>query len=589
MDTETLGSKSRSDQHRTAQRSRMTFPALLAVALLAACIVINPFREMCTWDDSFAYARMVQHLLSTGHYRLDSWAAASMPVQIYLAAGLAKIFGYSLSLLRCTTICLFAVGIASFYRLLRQLGYSDSLAMVLTLAIPATPLVLMLAFTFMSDVQCFGWLMLALLLYVRGIRDQSVTRMVLGSLAAGCAIGTRQFGIAILIGLTTAWLSPSRRPPLKLFFAGITIPLLAAVGQILSGLSTPNLTQTLRLVQTHEFLASPASLLLKELLWRCAVLAQYIGISLLVLLPLVFGLPRTFWTSRILRVPLWLLALIACSAVVAGLSVPSVINARPEALQGGIRIPLEMYWLLQTKLWSVPRIMWLLDVGGIAGGALLLVFFVRALHTRAHRRPEKLLLAGTGLGLLALHLIYRQLNDTYITSLIPFALLMVGESLRTRPQRSSLLRASAVTAMVCMLATALWMRGEYAAQQAVWKSADKLLGSGVQPLDVWAPCWDEYHGSFDAWIAAGAPGYDLKNPRHYPDPLHDPYHLWRQTEWDQAHYRVRISSALTAPPGWQLIAAQSYRAANLSRRYALLLVRLPGFRQPSTESGSAVQ
>jgi 4-amino-4-deoxy-L-arabinose transferase-like glycosyltransferase len=186
----------------------MVLPALIAVALFLAAIIINPFREMCTWDDSFAYARMVQHLLSTGHYQLDAWAAASMPVQIYLAAGLAKIFGYSLSLLRCTTICLFVVAIASFYRLLRDLGHGESLAAILTLAIPATPLVLMLAFTFMSDVQFLGWLLLALFLYARGIHKRSITYMLLGSLAAACAIGTRQFGIAILFGLAATWSGP---------------------------------------------------------------------------------------------------------------------------------------------------------------------------------------------------------------------------------------------------------------------------------------------------------------------------------------------------------------------------------------------
>jgi hypothetical protein len=131
------------------------------------------------------------------------------------------------------------------------------------------------------------------------------------------------------------------------------------------------------------------------------------------------------------------------------------------------------------------------------------------------------------------------------------------------------------------------MRGEYAAQEAIWNSADKLLRPGVQPLDIWAPCWSDYHGSFDAWIAAGTPGYDLNDRRRYLDPLHDPYHLWLQNQWDRAHYRVLISSSLTALPGWQIIAVRSYRAANLSRRYALSLVRTPESPQTSAESSAA--
>ena len=92
---------------------RATAPGLLAASLLLATIVINPFREMLSEDDAWAYARTVQHLLATGKYQLDSWAAANMPVQIYLAAGLSEPIGYSLSLLRCTTLALLAIGVGT--------------------------------------------------------------------------------------------------------------------------------------------------------------------------------------------------------------------------------------------------------------------------------------------------------------------------------------------------------------------------------------------------------------------------------------------------------------------------------------------
>ena len=79
---------------RTAGRWRAMAPlAGVAVCLLLAVVIINPFREMLSLDDGWAYVRSVEHLLRTGQYRLDAWAAANMPVQIYLAAGLSKIFG----------------------------------------------------------------------------------------------------------------------------------------------------------------------------------------------------------------------------------------------------------------------------------------------------------------------------------------------------------------------------------------------------------------------------------------------------------------------------------------------------------------
>lgn len=576
------------EQHATNQRSFTASPALIAIVLLLAAIIINPLREMCNPDDSWSYARMVRHLLATGHYHLDAWAAANMPVQIYLAAGLSKIFGYSLSLLRCSTLCLFALGLGSFYRLLRELGHSPGTASILTLAIPASPLVLMLAFTFMSDVQFLGWLLLALLLYFRGIRDRSKVQVFLGSLAAACAIGTRQFGVAIVAGLVLACLWPSRnRPPARLLLLGIVVPASAAIAQIYVGFSAPNVTQILRIAETRELVSLPILTDVREVIWKCAVISQYIGMSFLPLIILAFKLPRASWSRTVLRIPVWLLGVLACAAILFGLAIPSNMTARPEARHHGLATPLEMYWLLPTQLWPLPRVMWVLDIGGIAGGVLLIILCLRALHlarplTRLH--PEKIFLAGTGVALLLMHLVYRQLNDTYIVALIPFAFLLFGEVLRGVALSRPMIRTCALVSIVFILSTALWMRAEYALQQAIWNSADDLLHAGIQPMNVWAPCWADYHGSFDAWVAAGTPGYNLNDRLHYADPLHDPYHLWLQSQWDRSPYRVMESSSLTVPAGWKFVASRSYRSAKFSRRFVLTLMRVPASPQPGDAS-----
>jgi hypothetical protein len=69
-------------------------PGLLVIAaLLARVAIVDPWREFMSEDDGWAYARSVEHLLATGRYRLDAWSAANMPVQIYLAAALARVSG----------------------------------------------------------------------------------------------------------------------------------------------------------------------------------------------------------------------------------------------------------------------------------------------------------------------------------------------------------------------------------------------------------------------------------------------------------------------------------------------------------------
>jgi hypothetical protein len=391
--------------------------------------------------------------------------------------------------------------------------------------------------------------------------------------------------VVLIVGLVLAWLWPSTdRLSARLLLVGIVVPSLAAIAQIYFGLSNPNVTQTLRIAETREFFSLPVLAILRETVWRCAVMSQYIGISFLPLLALAFAFSRGWWSSRMLRIPLWLVGVLACAAILFGLAIPSNITARPEARHHGLATPLAMYWLLPTQLWPLRRVMWFLDIGGIAGGVLLILFCLRVLQrarplTRLH--PHKIFLAGTAAALLLMHLVYRQLNDTYIVALIPFALLLFGEFLRGVPLSKSVIRVCAVVSAIFILATALWMRGEYAVQQAIWNAADDLSRAGVQPLDVWAPCWADYHGSFDAWVAAGTPGYNMNDRLHYADPLHDPYHQWLQSQWDNAHYRVMQSSDSTAPEGWKLMASRSFRSAAFSRRFVLTLRREPVSRQPS--------
>ena len=140
---------------------------LLLSSFLLVIGFVNPLRETGSWSDDFAYARMVHHLLETGEYRLDHWAAANMPVQIYLAAGLATVFGYSLTLLRLSTLLLVLFGLVSFYCLLRDHGTGEMEAGLLSLTLFASPLVLYLSFTFMTDAQFLSWLLIALLFYSR--------------------------------------------------------------------------------------------------------------------------------------------------------------------------------------------------------------------------------------------------------------------------------------------------------------------------------------------------------------------------------------------------------------------------------------
>jgi 4-amino-4-deoxy-L-arabinose transferase-like glycosyltransferase len=559
-------------------------PTLVFALVLFSIVVINPLREMVAMDDSWAYARTVQHLLATGRYQLAAWAAANMPVQIYLAAGLSKIFGYSLSLLRCSTLALLIVGLFSFQALLLEHNRPEKLASAFTLALLSSPLVLVLAFTFMSDVQFLGWMLLALWLYTTGLRRQSATSMFLGSLGAGCAIGTRQFGIAIIGGLALCWLATSRdrRPPVRLLLAGLVVPLLAAGLQLLIGLAEPNITQALRLSQQQWFLHRGTALL-PELFWRTALIVQYTGMAMLPVLPFAFLRSRSTASQSPHERPLVIgVMLLSGAAIVAALSMSSFLTARPEALHHGIWEPLELWWLLPTQLEPVRPLMYLLDFGGIIGGAVLMgTCFRGALRLRQskHLSPERALLVGTVASLFVLNLFYVQMNDTYIAVFIPFALLVFAIDQRANPSRRGAARWSLAISISFIVALSFYIRGENARLDVQWKAADRLVRSGVPPANIVAPlAWQEYHGAFDQWIAAGAPGF-RSSPRTPPrgwDSLHGSFYPWLRERDSKAEYLVFNGAAGDKfPSDWQILSSDCYRNAIFLRRVAWTVKRPP--------------
>lgn len=538
---------------------------LIACVLLASIVIVNPIREMLSQDDSWIYARMVRHLLTTGHYQVDTAAAPNPLVQVYIAAGFAKIFGYSLVLLRMTTLGLFVVALLCWYLLLRELGHSREIATVFTLALLASPLVLILSFTFMSDVQFIAWVLLAELLYVRGIHRQSAVLLLLGSLAAGCAIGTRQFGVALIPGLAAAWIVPRRsiRPKVRLLLVALVVPCVAGVAQVYAGMRAPTIVQTWALQQTHAYLSSTPLVLAREMFWRVSLIAQYLAISLLPLLPLSFWIARRLWREHLGRVPLWLLSVLGCVAIGFALWMSSRLTARPPAFhRRGLWEPLELEWLLASQFANARMLMRLIDLAGIVGAAPLICMFLYAVRwVRLSRtvRPESVFLIASGLAMVALPFAFGRLNDTYVTGMVPYLLLLIAAVSRRVPPTGLQLRAALVGCAAFVFGLSLWMRAQYEYPEAFWKAGDRLQAEGVAPGEIaTTQSWQFYNGMLDDWVAAGHPGT-----------IED----WYQAQRRRAEYLLGLAYEPESVDGSPLLTSYEYRNVYFAKRYVVVIKR----------------
>jgi 4-amino-4-deoxy-L-arabinose transferase-like glycosyltransferase len=476
--------------------------------------------------DDWSYALTVRHLLSTGQYQLNDWAAANMPVQIYWAASLAKCFGYTLSVLRLSTLALLLIALVSLYCMLRDFYVAADEASLLTAVMAASPPVFFLSFTFQTDVQFLGWQILALWLYSRALRQNSYLFMTGGALAATAAVGTRQFGVALVAGLVAVWLFVERQRFRKapFYLLGLGLPLLATVWQFSSGMKSPTFSQKVRLTEQWAYLSNPPRLI-GDFFWRPAVILQYIALYLIPVLPLVAILAQRAWEKgrtepRSDKLPsaqrrLWPLTWIAYL---------------------GVTVCFGYFFYLRHVL--MPYLAWLLpnnqtiDFGfknhllltlltaifAAALGWLLSRRYLNVQHWQKISRPETFI-AFSGLALLGVQLIYAQFYDVYLIQFLPFVLLALGLMCPRWPGwlKATICGLSAVGLVVSLF----WTRGSLERAEANWRAAEIAQSNGAAPEDVAGNMtWSCYHGAFDAWLRqvggiAAAQSYNGGHRMHF--------------------------------------------------------------------------
>jgi 4-amino-4-deoxy-L-arabinose transferase-like glycosyltransferase len=531
--------------------------ALAAFGL--ACLAINPLRETAV-DDDWAYALTVKHLVDTGHYQLHDWAAPNLRFQAYWGGLFAWLLGYSQVSLRLSTLVQVLLGSLAFYGLAREHGLGPKPAGLLVFALLSSPLVLLYAFTFMTDAHFLMLLIAALWLYARALRQDSTRAMVLASLVACAAIFTRQFGIALVGGLVLTWaLDPQRFRRVRFYLAGIGLPAAAGAVQIALGALSPNWAARWRMREQLHYVAQLGRLAAQSL-WRPTVILQYLA---LFILPLALVGLATFFVSasrrdgseRAAGRPLWLLGLVAL-AIVLGLAYGQAVDPHY-----GLMPLLSNSFAVLTRSgpWSRLLITVMTSLGAVALGGMIV---------GRYRGPEGWLSLPAGqrlldlvtVQLLALHLIYVDLCDEYLLIFLPFALIVLGRHLRPWWHR---LGTTAVACCLAVLAVSVvWTRGILAEEEAMWQGGELALRQvSGEPRRVSASIpWDCFHGAFDDYLAEIRNDIPVRGLAGF-------FNRYLVKRAEAADYVVRSDRpGKPLEPGVVRIAEIPYRDLNLQRR-----------------------
>lgn len=207
----------------------------LILLLLLTNLLVSPVGEFSLNDD-WIHAKAVQRLLEEGQYRGHSYVAATLAAQAYWAALFCKIFGFSFTILRESTLVLSVVGAWAMARCGLALGLSRNLALLCGVLVAINPLVLNLSYSFMTDVPFLAMSILSGLFFLLALQTPSAKLICWASCFAVVAFFVRQFGVMLPVPFAATvfvlWWQKQYRVSWSMVFAFIC-PWLAATAIVL--------------------------------------------------------------------------------------------------------------------------------------------------------------------------------------------------------------------------------------------------------------------------------------------------------------------------------------------------------------------
>jgi hypothetical protein len=180
---------------RSLLRTDVLYASACAAMFLLAVVLVNPVAEIGMLDD-WCYTLTARDVATTGHLGYHGLGAPMIGPQAYWAALFIRLFGFSFTAVRMSTILLALVSIAVLYALGRAAGLRPAFASFAVMACVLSPIYLPQAVTFMTDAPGLLFVLLGLLAYVHAWKSAEARRCILwmtaGTLAGALAGCTRQ-------------------------------------------------------------------------------------------------------------------------------------------------------------------------------------------------------------------------------------------------------------------------------------------------------------------------------------------------------------------------------------------------------------
>jgi hypothetical protein len=144
--------------------------ALCFLICAAAFLLVDPIAQM-PFQDDWSYAFSARQCAATGHLTYNGWSTAIILPHVYWGALWIRLFGFSFTVLRLSTLPLAAGSVALAYLLARQADLRPSAAFFVAMLLAFSPLFLPVATSYMVDVPGLFFMLASLCALVRAARS----------------------------------------------------------------------------------------------------------------------------------------------------------------------------------------------------------------------------------------------------------------------------------------------------------------------------------------------------------------------------------------------------------------------------------
>jgi hypothetical protein len=193
------------------EQSHVVRNGIICASLTAASLLASwPFAEMGFVDD-WSYVKTAFVFARTGHIVYNGWATAMLGWAIPWAALFIKLFGFSFTAVRLSTLPLAMLSVYLLHASLVRFGITARNAIVGALTLGLSPLFLPLAASYMTDIACLFCILLCLYLCQRALAAHSDRATILWlacaaltNIAGGTVRQIAWLGTLVMVP-STAW------------------------------------------------------------------------------------------------------------------------------------------------------------------------------------------------------------------------------------------------------------------------------------------------------------------------------------------------------------------------------------------------